>query len=329
MKYLLSLFILIFIFGCNGPEEKVVYKNSQILGTSAAKDTPVTEEFGSLTVKTGEATGGTKIVPWSSWWFPTKDRYMFENATHGALAPLQKYDLYTKRRDGVDPESAWYEENEIYDPSEVNWAGLCHAWAVASVLHTEPKNSIVRKDITFSVADQKALLLKSYENVGELKIYGKRYNGNYSDDYNDIYPDQFHRFAQVFLFEKHLPFLIDYDPSFPVWTVPVYNIKFIIERENESTAHVKTWITFASSFVDSPQFVGTKKMVKFYEYKLYGNWDGDNLNVTGSEWVNDSVYDHPDYLIAFPDSVKRGVLNKKLDLEIIDEIVGKNYVANQ
>lgn len=321
----MTFLALMSVAGCDSNKEIIVYKDS--ISTPAEIKTLDNNEFGPLTVKQGEFTGSTKIIPWSSWWFPTKDKYLFENKNEDFLAPLQKYDLFVKENYKDDPESALFERLEIYNPIEVNWAGLCDAWAIASVLRVEPKEAIIRKNIAFSVADQKSLLLKSYDNATGLKIYGNRNNGSYKDDFNDIYADQFHRFAQVFLFEKNLPFLMDYDPSVPVWTVPVYNIKFKIVKLDEVSAHVRAWVTIATPFVDDPNFVGTKKSVKFYEYNLTGQWINDELKVTGAEWINDSIYDHPDYLIAYPTDVKFGSRNSKLEKDKIDSIVGTNYVG--
>lgn len=326
MKTLLAVLLFTFLLGCKKEKEIIVYKDS-ITGSSILnKDVSVTKEFGELIVIEGEFSSTSKITPWSSWWFPTKDKYLFEHSNQDLLAPLQKYDAYSLEVYGENPGAALFEKMEIYNPSEVNWAGLCHAWAVASVLHVEPRTALTKKKISFSVADQKALLLKSYENVQGLKFYGKRNNGGFEDDFNDVYPDQFHRMAQFFLFERKIPFLMDYDPRFPVWTVPVYSIKFKIAKINDSSALVKTWLSIASPNVDSPNFVGTKKSVKFYEYKLYGRWEGAQLIVSGSEWINDSVYDHPDYLIAYPENTTRQSLNLNLDMKIINEIVGLNYV---
>ena len=326
MKYLIILVILMLSIACSDKDGKTVYVDSMSATTTPEKYSNVTAEFGALSFQEGEFTGKTKITPWSSWWFPSKDRYLFESANTNDLAPLEKYDLYIEKAFGKSPESAFFEEMEIYDPSEVNWAGLCHAWAIASVLHVEPRSAIMRKDIKLNVSDQKALILKTYENVSDLKIYGSRNNGSFNDEFDDVYPDQFHRLSQIYLFDKHLPFLMDYDPSFPVWTVPVSNIKFKIAKLDEVSAHVKAWVTIASPLVDSPDFVGTKKTVKYYEYKLIGYWEGATLRVSGSEWINDSVYDHPDFLIAYPENVKRASLNKKLDIVKIDELLGLKYV---
>lgn len=326
MKFFLLLLVLQVTYSCQNSEDVIVYRD-----LAASQSTPegyrqVTESYGELKVQVGDHTGESKITPWSSWWFPTKDTFMFAHTDRSKLAPLEKYDLFNERTSGQPTQAASYEEQEIYDEREVNWAGLCHAWAVASVLHQEPRYIVSRKDIEFGIADQKALLLKSYENVSGLEIYGHRFDGGPNDVYEDIYPDQFHRLAQHFLFEKKLPFLMDYDPSFPVWTVPVYKIKFTINKIDESSAGVKAWVEIASPFVESPNFVGTKKSVKFYEYNLYGQWVNDELIVNGSEWVNASAFDHPDFVIAYPSKVVRGSLNKELKIEQIDEIVKARFV---
>lgn len=328
MKYLLLLLTLFSGVACQEKDKKVLYRDVSSTSITPTESARVTQDFGALKVSEGDFTGTTKIIPWSSWWFPTKDSFLFLNENSNELAPLQKYDLYVEKTQGESPASALFEQMEIYDPSEVNWAGLCHAWAVASVLHVEPRFNVMRKEINLSVGDQKALILKSYENVGDLKIYGSRYNGEFNDKFEDVYPDQFHRFVQVHLFEKKMPFLMDYDPSFPVWTVPVYNIKFKIEKISESSASVKAWVTIVSPFVDSPNFVGTKKSVKAYEYNLSGKWVGEELHVTSSEWINESKFDHPDFLIAYPTGVKRSSLNKKIDNKLVDEMVGLKFVEN-
>jgi len=321
MKFFLLFLILQLSYSCQNTDEVIVYRESSSSLNTPEQFRQVTNSFGELKVSEGDFTGTSKITPWSSWWFPTKDKYLFSNQDNTKLAPLEKYDLFLEKTTGSAALSAQYEENEIYDEREVNWAGLCHAWAVASVLHQEPKFTVSRQNIDFSVGDQKALLLKSYENVSGLEIYGHRFDGGPNDEYEDIYPDQFHRFSQYFLFEKKLPILMDYDPSFPVWTVPVYKIKFNIKKIDESTASVKAWVEIASPFVESPNFVGTKKSVKLYEYNLFGTWSNGELYVTGSEWINASTFDHPDFLIAYPSKVKRGSLNKQLKVEKIDEIV--------
>lgn len=327
MKYLFAILLTTIFFSCRQKDDTPQAANqeniSNILGPSRnAEFSSVTQEHGELQVSEGVFSSESTITPWSSWWYPNNKRLMFD-LEGDELSPLEKYDAFIEKKFKVSSLSASFEEKEIYDPLEVAWSGLCHAWAIASVLHPEPLNSIKKNSITFSPTDQKALLMKSYENVSGLKMYGQRNNGQHAQNYEDIYPDQFHRFIQVYLFEKKLPFLMDYDASFPVWTVPVFVARFEVKFESEYSVIVKTWLTMASPFVDSSSFIGTKRVAKYYEYRLYGQWKNKIFLVSNGEWINDSRYDHPDYIIAYPENPIRASLNKEITIEGIDLIVGK------
>lgn len=278
----------------------------------------VTDKFGALTVQEGEVSYKTEIKPWSSWWFPSNDRDLF-NDDEGP-APLNKYDEYVLLRHNQFVESAYFEESQLYNPQQAAWAGLCHAWAVASILHREPSRIVQKEGMLFDIADQKALLLKSYENVSNLEIYGQRYDGLYDNNFKDIYPDQFHRFLQQYLRDEGKPFIMDYDPSYPVWTVPVYIAKTNIEKVDSETVSVTTWVTYASPFVEK-DFVGTRQIVKTYTYDLFGAWNGDVFTVVDSEWTNSSIHDHPDYVIGFPKTAVRGSYNTELKTNFVDEIL--------
>lgn len=320
MKVLTLVLSMLIMASC-GKSSSNDQDGAYLSGQSSARTSEtnsITNEFGSLSVREGSFTYEASTKPWSSWWFPLRERFMFDRAEIDA--PLVKYDEYVTRKYDIKSEAAHFEETELYDSGQVPWAGLCHAWAVASVLHKEPNKVIVKNKIVFGIADQKALLLKSYESVSNLKIYGNRYNGSHGDNFNDIYPDQFHRFAQIHLLDQKKPFLMDYDPSYPVWTVPVYKVKFDITRETQNSVLVRAWATYASPHV-SPEFVGTREIVKSYTYRLFGQWQGDSFSVVDSEWIEDSLYDHPDYVIAFPGDVKKGSYNTQLKTELIDELL--------
>lgn len=282
----------------------------------------VTSKFGKLTVREGEFSGESTHKPWSSWWYPLNEKTMFEGK-NGEAAPLEKYDFFVGKKFDEYSDAASYEAQNIYQANEVAWAGLCHAWAIASVLHPEPSSTKYLAGVKFKVSDQKALLLKSYEVASGISkiMYGSRYNGNRTDDYDDIYPDQFHKLAQHHVIENQKSFLMDYDPRYPVWTVPVYKVKFQIKKIDNSTAQVNAWITFASPHVETFDFVGTKRVVKNYKYLLKGQWKGGVLEVSKGEWIGDSKQDHPDYLISYPDSIARGSRNQHLKAEYIDAIL--------
>lgn len=314
------MLVMLIMASC-GKDSTAQQNSNSISGQSSARQADtnaITNEFGALVVQEGSHTYEAGNKPWSSWWFPARERFLFDR--DDLDAPLVKYDEYVTRKYNVESQAARFEEDELYDSGQVPWAGLCHAWAVASVLHPEPNKVIIKNGVVFGVADQKAILLKSYERVSNLKIYGSRYDGSHGDNFNDIYPDQFHRFAQIFLQDQKKPFLMDYDPSYPVWTVPVYKVKFDISKENENSTLVRAWVTYASPHV-APEFVGTREVVKSYSYRLFGNWQGANFSVVDSEWIDESVYDHPDYVVSYPADVEKGSYNDELKMNLINDLL--------
>ena len=280
----------------------------------------VTSQYGELKINAGSETLSSHITPWSGWWYPLRERELFYNPNGDS--PLEKYDNYVNNRYNKSSDARYYEETMIYNEREATWSGLCHAWAVASVLYKEPKTGTSMHGVDFTVGDKKALLIKSYENVN-LKpiIFGERNDGG-DHDPMDIYPDQFHRFVTKWLGEEKKPFLMDYDPSYPVWTVPVYNVKFDIKEESPTVMNVVAWVTLASPHVRDRNYVGTKHSVKKYTYNLIGEYNGNTFKVTDGEWTEGSITDHPDYVIAYPENVERSTFNKELNLEVIDEITG-------
>lgn len=306
---------------CNEKVEKELKTIHQPFQTRLDDTYKVTKKYGILKVREGEFTGEAKTKPWSSWWYPMNERTLFSHP-EGEPSTLEKFDYYARTSLRQETQAAFVEEQEVYRPSEVTWAGLCHAWAIAAVLHPEPTATKNLGGVKWTVADQKALLLKTYEKATGIAdiMYGGRYNGGREDDYDDIYPDQFHRLAQHHLVENQKPFLMDYDPRHPVWTVPTYKVKFIIEKQDEETAKVSAWVSFASPHVDF-NFIGTKRVVKNYKYLLKGRWSNGVMTVKSGEWIEGSKEDHPDYLISFPDSIERGSRNGEIKTSIVDRIL--------
>jgi hypothetical protein len=207
----------------------------------------------------------------------------------------------------------------------------------------EPKRPVtiqMGKDrITFSVADLKALLLKTYEAVddADLKYYGQKFTGGPDGwIYPDIFPNEFHRFLEVFLFDRKQSFVMDHDPGPEVWNVPVYKTNFKMEAVpgNPNAVAVTTWVYYAKVVLPNEKdFVGTKETVRTYHYNLYGfrNENGD-LAVTSGEWTVgsdkiDSIKDHPDFIttIRNPLTIKRKSYNPEIEVNLVDEILLKSY----
>ncbi len=68
-----------------------------------------------------------------------------------------------RARDGVDSDGDG-EVDECGDSDGIDgWWGSCHAWAPAAMLEDEPRRPVRRGDVTFEIADIKALLITVYD----------------------------------------------------------------------------------------------------------------------------------------------------------------------
>jgi hypothetical protein len=278
-------------------------------------------------VTSGERTGEAKRKPWSSWWYPLWQDTLFQGK-NGEPSTLEKYDTWNAQlggRFGLSPTTAaQYERTQIYDPRAASWAGLCDAWALAAILRPEPTAPVKRGEIVFSVSDQKALLLKTYEKVPKMALVGTRFNGEWDDVYADVNPQDLHKVIEEELLGRRRAFIIDEDAGPEVWNEPAWKAITRIERDakKDTIAHVRTWLFLASPHVDDPNFVGRIDDTREYTYDLTGKWADNRFGVTGGEWTDRSQWDHPDYVILVPDNVQRGSFNPQIKAESVDRIVG-------
>ncbi len=325
--------------GCG--KERIVYVEHAADGTTQLRYpqrkaifTQVTDEYGPLVVSPGKFYAASKSQPWSGWWYPKRERYLFDRGP-GLQAPLQKYDAYVAKKTGQNPGSAAYEEHDLflYNPSGGSADGLCDALSGASLLEAEPMAPVTLNGITFEVQDLKALLVKTYENVAGLEVKGER-NNNGNNDFQDMYPDQFHRFIQRELQQRGRPCYYDRDPSAIVWNTPVYKMDGEIKPDpsDANVMHVELTLVSASPFVDQSasgqNFVGRIEVLHEYTYDLYGETRPDGFHAVYGEWTGESVEYHPDFVTRLPESVdhfsiKRLSNNVKIDTALVDEIVSQ------
>lgn len=285
--------------------------------------TRATAEYGPLIVREGEFEAESAVKPWSSWWYPIRETYLFQGTPINP-SPLEKYDEYVREKYRTDAGSARYERENLYDPNAAGWEGLCNAWAVASVMEREPKKSIKIGRVVFNVGDLKALTVKSYESLEGLTQFGQRFNGDRYGVFDDIYPDQLHKIMQSELFDRGRPFIIDKDPGVAVWNTPIWKSVMRIEKSphSESVMHVNAWLFGASPFVESYDYVGTLSVVFQYTYDLHGRWQADgSFRVDYGQWTGDSVDFHPDFASVLPETAKRQSLNPKINVTYVDEIL--------
>ena len=315
--------------------------------------TAVTHEFGPSIISIREfpfksEVAESSIKPWSSWWYPKKDDFLFSLKNGKYTSALTKYDLIRQKRGSKTNQakpfgSAADFERKNFNPNDLTWEGLCDAWSLASISKPEPKKPVTMSEngikITFTISDLKALLLKTYEAVedSDLKYYGQKFTGDENGwIFPDIFPDQFHRFLETQLFEHKLPFIMDHDPGVEVWNVPVFKANYIIDLipGQPDSLFVRTWLYSAESVQNNEkEFVGTKEAVREYNYVLVGtrNSQGD-LQINSGYWVKgpdgvDSRKDHPDYItrIPYPLTLKRKSWNPEIDILLVDEILSQSY----
>ncbi|OFZ53794.1 MAG: hypothetical protein A2428_02660 [Bdellovibrionales bacterium RIFOXYC1_FULL_54_43] len=282
----------------------------------------VTRIYGDLFVHEGEFEAESAVKPWSSWWYPTKDTYLFQKRGD-ELSPLEKYDRLMRSRN-LKATAAAFERDHLYDPNASAWEGLCNAWAIASLMEPEPTLPVRLGDIMFHVGDTKALIVKTYESIESLQAFGQRYNGGRTSEFDDLYPEQFHRILQAELFERGRPFIMDKDPGVPVWNTPVWKTQLQIVKDpsDPRVAHVTAWVVGASPFVESYDFVGTLSVVFQYTYDLYGYPQNDgSLRVVYGDWTGESRDYHPDFVTTLPDEKKRKSFNSELDPAVVDELL--------
>ena len=282
------------------------------------------------------------LKPWSSWWYPRKDPELFQD-TESDDSPLKKYDLVRQDKN-PDAGSAVNEERQFFNPNSSNWEGLCDAWAIASISRPEPRIPVTvtlsnGDEVTFSIADLKALLLKTFEAVDDagFKYYGQKFTGDSKGwIYPDVFPEQFHRFLEIELFQNKRAFIMDHDPGFQVWNVPVYKANYTMDSipGQLDAVFVRTWVyAAASTSANEKSFVGTKETVREYNYVLQGTRDQNgDLIVQSGYWVKgpngiDSRKDHPDFLIQLvdPKILVRKSWNSEIDIQLVDEILEKSY----
>lgn len=302
---------------------------------------------------------------WSSYWFPHYERDLFEGSDGAGKSALEKYDRLRADKTGK-PSKAAETQKAMWNSSVASWEGLCDAWSIASVLLPEPAGPAGYKlkdnktTVTFSVGEQKALLLKSFENISSasLTIYGQRFQGGPARTVDgqsfgwvqpDLYADQFHRFLEVMVLQRKQPFVLDHDPSEAVWSEPVdgANFEILPIPGRFDQVFVRAFIYPARQRSrETRDEAGKNEHIREYNYILGGTIDWNrNLTVQYGIWLNkdfiakrpeyanlpelvsavhvDSRRSHPDFVYVVPTNLpdSRRPANPEIDPKFVDMIV--------
>lgn len=327
----LLIFFLAFIYGCAlDPSWRVTQQSPKQTQNPFLASRPeglsgATDHYGILRVQDGEWEAESQVRPWSFSWLPTRDTYLFESQPPGN-SPLEKYDRYVRKAHHDQVHAADYERKNLFDPNAAPWEGLCNAWSVASLMMPEPRTSVTIEGIVFKVGDLKALLVKSFEKVADLRFFGQRFNGDRFGVFDDLYPDQFHRVVVSELVEKRRPFIFDKDPGVAVWNTPAWKAHGRLVRDPNfpQVLHATTWIVGASPFVDDEDHVGTLSVVFEYTYDLWGDWTSQGwFEVRGGSWTGQSLDDHPDFVTVLPEDSQHLSANPEIKWQYVQEILKK------
>ena len=263
------------------------------------------------------ASGEAAIQPWSGWWWPAGDGAGPTLFAPGG--PLDKYDQYIAATSGETPGTRAWEREELYVPG-VPWAGHCNGFAAAALLEPEPTQPISVLGITFSVADQKGLLVDYH--------FGDSAAWSFGAD-GDLNPADFHRKLLTWIGEAGQGFVLTYDMGGgEVWSYPAYKFEshWTADPGREGAWRVTTTVWMADMDV-APNFVGTRVYPgpagKTFEYTL----EGDPRDPSGGAWTGASRagrFAHPGR-IWYPESTVRNgdreLVSPGLDRETLANIV--------
>lgn len=310
--------------------------------------------------------GEADVTPWAGSYWPTfRDSINFRwdgssGITPGAsLAPSEKFAQAFNRPDLMDNVSRQYGiESRQSSPScstdsecegskgEVcskrngetqgrcieTWFGICHAWAPAAILVSEPINDVTYNNVTFKVNDIKALVSLSYTNAVQNIFLSRRcddpgedlefdeYGRPFKSECMDTNPGTFHVVVANLLGLQKKSFVEDKTYDYQVWNQPVRSYQVLkndavtAEQANGLISATSTTYLFNKdavsfrhiqmefSYIFEPaQHVGGNLSAVIdnytaqsrYEYILELDTQG---KIIGGEWLGNSKRNHPDFL---------------------------------
>lgn len=228
------------------------------------------------------------------------------------LSPAEKYDLLLGQYD-------YSFKRQVYSSTSrlaKEWAGICHGWAPAAMLHNEPTPKTLKNpdgiSIPFGAADIKGILSYYYafyteeqatNQVGLRCFFGSWMGGarGCSDDLN---AGAFHIIIANKLGLKKEGFLVDIDRFNEVWNQPAYGFKTkVIEQRPVSRGAAKSAvreILVQTEFFYVDESDPTWNVVHGTDSQIISKLDleysleiDSQGNIVGGEWES---RDRPDFL---------------------------------
>lgn len=216
------------------------------------------------------------------------------------LSPAEKYDIYAGRYDyPLKAEVEW-----VARQGKMDWEGLCHGWAGASLNHEEPGPVTVTNpdgiEVEFGSSDVKALLTYAYSRmlIKPDQSIGKRceyyslvsVDEDFCDD--DLSAMTFHIVLTNKVGLRGQSFIADMDRYKEVWNHPVLSYESKILVRTKEKVVVKTKISYVDVMEKNSWEKGMKQMTSYMTmtYELTLDEAG---NITDSKWIS---RERPDFL---------------------------------
>jgi hypothetical protein len=263
---------------------------------------------------------GCRSVPcepktnWSGYWWPQKTNPGCNLYSSGG--PAEKYDKYVVATTGTNP--GWQQWEKIYHddgPGVAGWWGHCHALASASILELEPCKTMKKAGITFSVLDQKGMLVEChYDDPVAFFVYT---SSAVSFHFNLI------KFVGEPESEDRKPVVMDKNPGSEVWNYVIvdYKITYKSAAGDPTKRDVTTKITYLNYGPCDSSYTGREKSTVIYTYWIKGDFE----NPSSGEWTGDSITKHP-HFFWYPDYPKKEP-GCPIDYNTVKEILKKEETS--
>lgn len=226
-----------------------------------------------------------------------------------ALSPAEKYDIFMGDYSYPTVRRVW----STTSPRAPSWNGICHGWAPAAIMYSEPFPVTVTSpfgiQVPFGSSDIKGMISYYYANVATSQAHqlGARCSVAFAflPSCSDVNAGSFHIVLANQLGLMKTAFIGDYSRLREVWNNPIYSFESRIISEGgafrgTAPGTVKTLLVTSSvsytNELDDPSWmpvVGTPQFQrKVTEYKYYLELDAAN-NIIGGSWV---TWNRPDFL---------------------------------
>lgn len=236
--------------------------------------------------------GKTCTTNWSGYWWPMKNNGGCNLFSPGGTAA--KYDKYVTAITDSNPGWLAWEKQNHDGPNAEGWWGHCHALASASILEKEPGEKIKKSGITFSILDQKGMLVECHYDDPTAFIVSAnratRFHSNLIDAMGK--PEE----------KEKIPVVMDKNPGRQVWNYVIvdYSMKYKSSTTDSDRTDVTATITYLGYGPCDDSYTGCEKNKVTYTYWIEGDFEDPSYG----EWTGSSVTDHP-HFFWYPDYRKK------------------------